>query len=665
MAEAGTPSPPSSPKLLPHQLSHVSRLRDMLRQFGFAMDTSIMGAGKMYTALWLACNGGYAKCMVVCPAAVVPKWKKVAAAFGASNRITVMSFDACRGLGSRAPKHGYLEKMSPGKFRASETFANMVAEGGVLLVCDEAQHLKNNSAQTAAFGALVSAVVQDRPRSGALLLSATPFDKPLHVVNLLRTVMLDGNDICEYDRRGIQGAWRETGAATLYAACEALDPRASLTIRRTHGRQSRAAIIRYVYDLFVRVLRTRTAAEMKAPHAPTSLIRLNGYYDLPAEEAQELETALGGLRSSIDARRVVQLTAELCAVETAKVPLLSRLVTAAIASAPNCKVIVAVNYTEPLWKLQTAITAANPAARIGVVNGRIVGEARDSVLGSFQLRNDVEGSMNVLLGNSAVIETGLDLDDKYGDEPRFLFMSPSHRGSTVHQLTGRVCRADTVGTAHAVLVYGLCALNEESVIRALKSKSCVLADTLVQQVKDGGIFPGQYATYAEASVVQPGPGPSIHELVNIAGVDMVSWKPSMYALVTRRRQTPPQSSSAPEAGAGSGAGGLEAGTVVAPSCPAKQWKILIGSGTGSHHHYRNGGSGSSSCNNNNTAGMSVLPLSVRGGGGGGGGHSGVKRRRIDTAAAAASSTSSTTFSETVQRHVESCRKSQKKQEKEQ
>ena len=59
------------------QKPHVQRLIEILKSNFCALDLSVMGAGKTFTATALAKEFDFKKVVIICPASVVSKWMQM------------------------------------------------------------------------------------------------------------------------------------------------------------------------------------------------------------------------------------------------------------------------------------------------------------------------------------------------------------------------------------------------------------------------------------------------------------------------------------------------------------------------------------------------------------------------------------------------------------
>ena len=92
--------------LKPHQVDHVSKLVNILLDGNFALDLSVMGAGKTFTAAAFF----FKHIVVVCPLSVVTKWMEIAA-LQQVPLSSIFSYQTLRSSKGRQPKHGLLKRL--------------------------------------------------------------------------------------------------------------------------------------------------------------------------------------------------------------------------------------------------------------------------------------------------------------------------------------------------------------------------------------------------------------------------------------------------------------------------------------------------------------------------------------------------------------------------
>jgi hypothetical protein len=199
-------------------------------------------------------------------------------------------------------------------------------------------------------------------------------------------------------------------------------------------------------------------------------------------------------------------------IEAAKLGAMARAAADVLHAFPNVKVVLCVNYTESIAHLKGALAGFAPLLLHGAISAR----ARQRVMHRFQRPTfpqqpkpgeapaapdaGAEPVSRLLIANLRSCSTGIDLDDKYGDFPRYCIASPTYSVIDVHQLAHRFLRMDTRSDAVLHLMYGSNA-SELPVLQALARKTAVLKDTARAQVRGGVVFPGDYPRHDVAKCV--------------------------------------------------------------------------------------------------------------------------------------------------------------------
>jgi len=495
---------PAAPCLLPHQIEHVNQVNDIFSRFRFSLDTSKMGLGKTYIACKIA-QARNLRLVVVCPPTLQSKWKDVSTEWGV-DAIT-MTYHAVRGRDDGPTANGYLMRTDK-EFVASEEFEAMVAEG-ILLVADEAQSLKNTSAQARAFAALCLPIKRaEATESRLLLLSATPFDKQEHVMNILQFALIrDHKTMYVYEKTAFgTGEVVLTGANELIRACLNVDPAVTKELLGTYPTHLSRNVSKLVYKLFVQVLQNKVCAYMVGDaesQCPPPEVRTT-FYVIEGEALSVYRKGVSDLQKSVLAMQMQtpgRATAPpdwggigkaLQCIEWAKRHVFVRMANAVLKEDPQAKVVIGLNYTNTVEWVRDNLTTD-----VLILNGSVPPKLRGDILKKYQAANTKH---RVMIGNMAVMEVGIDLDDKEGSFPRTCFFSPHYRATGLHQAIGRVFRVNSASQATVHMVYGPLLYAEKSVLNALARKTGVLKETLPGQVAAGTVFPGDYNCEEEVTV---------------------------------------------------------------------------------------------------------------------------------------------------------------------
>lgn len=508
--------------LLPSQIAHRARLMEILDRNPYALDFSMLGAGKTYTAARVALDRAFAHILVICPVSVIPKWSFMRDTHGLPVR-DIMGFQKLRSAKFRQPAHGLLARrdykttilegrwqtpveIDKVEFKATDKLRQWIAEG-LLVVVDELQNVKNISAQFHAVSAIIHAVIDSGSNSRVLALSGSPIDKQEHALHLFRALgVMRADRVAQYNIQTGQMMWE--GIQEIVDACRLLDPQ---RFAATPPRGNFEDFDKYAYRLFQSVFKHRVSSCMTTPVMTTALAKHNAFYNIDAAGAEIVARGVAMLRSAArfdgttvnftggGAGQMAGVTRALQVVETGKIGLMTRIAKSELGSNPSLKLCIAVNYSDTVSDLVSALSAFNPL----VLTGSTSVPRRDAVLRDFQAP---DGRHRLLIANQSVISTGVDLDDKHGAWPRLCLVSPNYSTITSYQLGHRFRRADTRSDARVRFVYakragqprGACEdILELRVLHALGRKSAVMKETTSEQVAAGVVFPGDHPEWSE------------------------------------------------------------------------------------------------------------------------------------------------------------------------
>ena len=98
-------------QLREQQQEHADRLTRILSSSKFALDLSVMGAGKTYTSSHIALHPDFSfgSVIVICPKSVQHKWSNMAKDYGVplEHNLTYETLRSCK---DRQPSHGLLSR---------------------------------------------------------------------------------------------------------------------------------------------------------------------------------------------------------------------------------------------------------------------------------------------------------------------------------------------------------------------------------------------------------------------------------------------------------------------------------------------------------------------------------------------------------------------------
>jgi len=204
-------------ELLEHQHAHYTKLLQIFERSKIALDLSPMGTGKTYTATKIAEHLNVQHVIVVAPVSVLPKWQTMKREYGLK-LLHSISYCSLRSIKYKQPSHGLLTRVDTQQpirdrfthdvirhidkteFIATSELKRIVQEG-VLLIVDEIQNVKNVSSQFLSVQEIIREITDgsDSSRSKVLLLSGTPIDKEMQVINLYRAMNILKGNLAVYD----------------------------------------------------------------------------------------------------------------------------------------------------------------------------------------------------------------------------------------------------------------------------------------------------------------------------------------------------------------------------------------------------------------------------------------------------------------------------------
>lgn len=491
-----------------NQLPHVEKLENILSSHYCAFDMSMMGAGKTYTTSELSLRLEFEHVIVVCPASVESKWRGMVD-YGVNLR-HVISYDSLRSKKGKQPKHGLLErkdtlilnkKGEPEKgviFTPTPELISLINEG-LLIVFDEAQKFKNKNDVWYACQALSTAVLKNGGMSRFILLSGTPFDKEEHALHMMKMMgFIRAAKLYVYDNE--DRVLRLYGAQELIDYCNMIDLDATRSYLKYHPFM-KDNVKHNCYDMFQKIIKPAISVAMPSPRLDIDC--KNGYYKIIRQEDKDsLVGAIESLgraakynpetgRTEVTGNSFGAIQIALGNIEKAKLNDMARIARQQLESNPKCKVAIFLNFKkDSIYKLAEIMDEYKPI----IYNGDIHKNKRAELAAKFQEPNTKH---RLFLGNVLTCSTGIDLDDKEGSYPRFVYSSADYKINDLHQLTRRFVRLDTKSIATFRFFYGEVGRKETSILNSLAKKARVMEDTLEGQVAEGVLFPGQYEDEVE------------------------------------------------------------------------------------------------------------------------------------------------------------------------
>jgi superfamily II DNA or RNA helicase len=475
--------------LKPSQVDHFEKLKGILERSFFAFDLSMLGTGKTYIGLKMFETLGLKHLVVIAPVSVLNKWDGLT-----DGEYLGVSYATFRSTSksNKLLKFETHPEIPRCCFEPTD-YTKRLAEQGVLLVIDESQNLKNNTLQNIAVKVFIKELKR-YPQNKVLFLSGSPFDKKEHALNYITLLGLTGGlPLTIYDK-----STRMYDPEGFYKLIDNLK-----SINRKDTEKHIADIIPEVsnirvltlkvYDLFIDVIKKHNSSSMKEIVTELVITKQNSHYIEPEITVtqtidQHLET-IGSALAEWDYNQNRQLlksfiTTALVGIENCKLNIFVRLIISTLKNTNN-KIVIGLNYTWSQVILRQLLEYFN--VKSSLLNGSVTKANRKETIDLFNRNDDI---LRVLICNIEVISTGIDLDDKHGDRPRTVYLSPNYSTIAQYQVSHRVLRLDTRSnsTINMVVVKDH---SEISMLNTLSKKSEIMKSTMVT---DNIIefFPGHY-----------------------------------------------------------------------------------------------------------------------------------------------------------------------------
>jgi len=513
--------------LTDYQIPHVEQLSNILNQYPVAMDFSMLGAGKTYTASHIALNHSlnFKNVIVICPLSLRAKWAYMRDHYKVPIS-HIETYNSVRSVKCQQPKHGLLKRVdykqtierSDGTddavidkidFLPTDELRDLVNQG-MLLIIDEFHNIKNTTAQFFSCQAIIKAIVNTgfvtSNQSRVLLISGSPFDKEDQIVNMFRLIgIMTDHRLTQHNPFTMNSEWK--GFLDIYEC--------ALNFYRGRGptalpdgiyipyiNYGTASQLRKLsYQLFQKAIKPVISSSMKL-QLPQQIDKFNGFYDITDDlDRTLLLEGINKLKSCTNFNgsevtfsgnttdTLAAITGALRIVETAKISSMIRVVKNYLSEHPTSKAVICVNFTDTVKDLCDGLKEFRPL----VLTGSTKDSDRGPTIAKF---NEYELTHRLLIGNLKVCSTGIDLDDKFGDRPRFCIVSPNYSSIDLYQVCHRFLRMNSKSKATVHMFYGKPAC-ELAILNALATKSRTMKETTEEQVAAGVLFPCDFTSYIE------------------------------------------------------------------------------------------------------------------------------------------------------------------------
>lgn len=495
-----------------YQITHANKLIEILKNSYFAIDLSPLGTGKTYVSTFIYLeNDKYTNILTISPTSVNVKWIELKKDYEIPN-MTNLTYKSLIGTKNNSPNCGliirndYDDKVI---YSVSPVFKNL-AKSGLLLIIDEFQNIKNDSLQKDVCHEMIKYIKEKTKTSRVLLLSGSPMDKNSQVVQFFKTInVMKSERLASFDI----GYFRQTqqmrmiweGMDEIVNFCIKCPIKKELYIEENHHLNV-IRLNKKCFELFLDEIKPNYSSSMLIIPSKYKINKYNGFYNCSKEQKILLDKGLNLLNNYLNPNiengnqrnqrnQMNILTKGLLIVETSKIPLFVRLIKDEFDKNPNKKIVVSCNFSETIIDLEKQLSDYSPL----VLNGSKTTKERTIILKKFQ---DNTTDFRLLIGNIKVINSGIDLDDKFGNMPRTCFVSPSYGTIDLYQLSHRFLRSlDTKSDTNLFVCYlnsnNDRSISEKKLLDAINKKGNIMKKITLEQHEQGVIFPCDFETFTE------------------------------------------------------------------------------------------------------------------------------------------------------------------------
>ena len=536
-------------QLLPHQIEHVRNMWHALfkdKIYG-VVDTSIVGSGKTFAALYLAWHMQKkydTKIFLIAPSDASLNnddgWLSHAEEFGVKIEYAT-TYSSLRG-GRGTVSHPWLipDPEDKKNWVASSEFKSLCKKG-VLLLMDESHHAKNLSMTHFACAALVKAAKKYRDVCRVLLCSHTPGDKDEHCVQLLRMAgIVTSTKMFQHVAFTSDFEIEGYGLGELIRVCKKISPRDSARIDDMMENMSKAKSLRITKELYREFIRQEITFAMPVPKNEYKVTLQNAFLETDAESLKLLEDGLAMLGGAVHWNghgvddnqqwNLGNVTTSLKMIEQGKLCSMAKYVNREAKKFKNKKFVISCGardvqnhtilqqmiYREtkpedyiPILKelkkknkywAQVPNDVINyhlfpvlcEKKRPHILNGETSKAERVNIIRKFQEDNN---ECWCLLISPGVGSESISLHDKIGGRPRDMLVTPDYYFTRVVQNAGRINRVGMKSDAKVMIVYSKEASIETSILQSMVMKSKTARDMIAEGQKV--TYPGEYPYFIE------------------------------------------------------------------------------------------------------------------------------------------------------------------------
>lgn len=519
-------------KLKYRQIDHVEKLNNILDNNFYCLDLSSMGSGKTHIISKIVQMRKINNVFIVCPKSVIPTWEKAAILYNLpildNGIITYESFKTDKPNGLLKINTIETEKFFDKIYSTTKKLDTLIKDG-CIFIFDEFQKSKNENTST--YIACKTLILRVKyffelkySNSKIILSTGTIIDKEIQASGFMKLVGIQTIDKLYYNTKGTF-QYDKYGFMEILKYCESLDKietkkalKEGSTMDDGTTLLCKETIYKVIYMLFYRVVLKFFSSTMELPCYPVPIDIKNGYYNLSDIRTKKLNIEITKLKDALfysikdgtifskytildyddNEDNNVDITigaisTYLKNIEFQKLEIIIREAITILESNKNIKVPIILNYINNINIVYKILEKYNPL----VLTGKNTQSERKTIIEKF---NEQNNNHRVYIGQLIASSSGIELDDKSGNFPRYPLISPNYSAIASHQVNYRFYRCGTSSIPVIRYIYAKNAILEKSILNAYQKKSNILKTiSEINNIK----YPGDYEEYIEEKYTLP------------------------------------------------------------------------------------------------------------------------------------------------------------------
>lgn len=431
-----------------YQISNYNRIKEIFTYSKFAFNLSEPGSGKSIVGLKI--GEEYDHIVVLSyPTVINQNWKPLIEKYNLSDKISTITINGIRGRKNFNSTNIYLKREDFPLERKKVVFTPLepwldLCRKRTLILIDEFQMVKNKNIGASAVKVLINTAFEGSAK--VLFMSGTPIDNISQIMTYFKLLNI------------IKRTHKQVILRKLYES-EGLDV-------EINGFNFDEKLLYFFKEIFL---------DKYSDCMNPFLRKLNGYHSFCTMNESDHEKAVEEFKSlNIICDRILKvgkieikdsnfIKQHLSNIEILKVNIIYRI----ILSQPDKKIVVALSHIDPILKLSKMLSI-----RHGVIIGNTKNHERQAIIDEFQQPNN---NLRIIIANTDIISTGINLDDTDGRFPRLCLVSTNYKTMTFHQLFYRFSRITTKSIPEIKIIF--CAdLDESRLMQILNTKTEILRE---------------------------------------------------------------------------------------------------------------------------------------------------------------------------------------------